>query len=83
MRSVQEKTSQKRTRSSGCRDPYTVKKKGNENQFHFNQDVEDTFADVSVGLKKVNPDDLGGRGKLWLQKAMSTAEECTSLTARR
>ena len=86
MRSAQEETSQKLARSSGRRDPYTFKRKGNENQFRFNQDVEDTFAEVPAGLKevnpglkKVNPDDLGEKGKLGLQKAMSAAEEGTSV----
>ena len=59
MRSAQEETSQK----LGRRDPYTFKKKENENQFHFNQDVEDAFAEVSAGLKGVNADDLRERGK--------------------
>ena len=83
MRSAQEETSQKLARSSGRRDPYTFKRKANKNQFCFNQDVEVAFAEVSARLKKVNPDDLGERGKLGLQKAMSAAEEGTSLLARR
>ena len=83
MRSAHEETSQKLARSSGRRDPYTFKRKANENQFRSNQDVEVAFAEVSAGLKKVNPDDLGERGKLGLQKAMSAAEEGTSLIARR
>ena len=83
MRSAQEKTSQKLARSSGRRDPYTFKRKGNQNQFHFNQDIEDAFAEVSDGLKKVNADDLGERGKLGLQKAKSAAEEGMSLIACR
>ena len=83
MRSAQEEASQKLARSSGRRDPYTFRRKGNENQFHFNQDVEDAFAEVSAGLQKVNSDNLGERGKLGLQKAMSAAEEGMSLIARR
>ena len=83
MRSAHEETSQKLARSSGRRDPYTFKRKANENQFCSNQDVEVAFAEVSAGLKKVIPDDLGERGKLGLQKAMSAAEEGTSLIARR
>ena len=50
---------------------------------HFNQNVEDAIAEVSARLKKVNPDDLGERRKLWLQKAMSAAKERMSLIARR
>ena len=68
MRSAQEETSQKITRSSGRRDPYMFKRQGNENQFQFNQDVEDAIAEVSAGLKKGNADDTGERGKLGLQK---------------
>ena len=70
MRSAQEDTSQKLARSSGCWDAYSFKRKGNENRFHFNQEVEDAFAEVSAGFKKVNPDLLYERGKLGLQKAM-------------
>ena len=83
MRSAQEEASQKLARSSGRRDPYTFRRKGNENQFHFNQDVEDAFAEVSAGLQKVNADNLGERGKPGLQKAMGAAEEGMSLIARR
>ena len=79
MRSAQEEASQKLARFSGRRDPYTFRRKGNENQFHFNQDVEDAFAEVSTGLQKVNAE----RGKLGLQKAMSAAQEGMSLIARR
>ena len=75
--------SQNLARSSGRRDPYTFKRKGNENQFHFNQDVKDAFVELSAGLKKVNADDLGERGKLGLQKANCAAEEGMSLIARR
>ena len=38
---------------------------------------------LSAGLKKVNADDQGERGKLGLQKAKSAAEEGMSLIARR
>ena len=83
MRSAQEETSHKLARSSGRRDAYSFKRKGNENQFRFNQDVEDAFAEVSAGLKKVNPDQLNERGKLGLEKAMEAAEGGTSLIAHR
>ena len=64
MWSAQEETSQK----LGRRDPYTFKRKENENQFHFNQDVKDAFVEVSAGLKRVNADDLRERGKLGCRK---------------
>ena len=44
------------------RDPYSFRRKGNENQFRFNEDVEEQMSDVGTHLQKMEEAELSTRG---------------------
>ena len=44
------------------RDPYSFRRKGNENQFRFNEDVEEQMSDVGTHLQKMDEAELSTRG---------------------
>ena len=68
---------------SARRDPYSFRRKGNKNQFRFNEDVEEQLADVRTHLQKVDAAKLGTRGATALEKAKEAATAGTELISRR
>ena len=52
---------------SARRDPYSFRRKGNENQFRFNEDVEEQLADVQMHLQKADAAELSTRGATHLK----------------
>ena len=65
---------------SSRRDPYTFKRKGNENQHAFNNDVEDKLVQVQAHLGRVEE---GTRSASALAKAKEAVKEGKQLIARR
>ena len=68
---------------SSRRDPYTFKRKGNENQHAFNDDVEDKLVQVQAHLGRVEAGEEGTRSASALAKAKEAVKEGRQLIARR
>ena len=81
-RASQEEAALQVTRSSR-RDPYTFKRKGNENQHAFNDDVEDKLVQVQAHLGRVEAGAEGTRSANALAKAKEAVKEGRQLIARR
>ena len=60
---------------SSRRDPYTFKRKGNENQHAFNDDVEDKLVQVQAHLGRVEAGEEGTRSASALAKAKEAVKE--------
>ena len=78
MKAGQEETALKLARGAR-RDPYSFRRKGNENQFRFCEDVEDQLQSAAASMLRAER----GAGKEALSRAKSTIEKGIELLSRR